>query len=216
MSSGFRGSGLLACLVGALAHGQAPGEHHLYVGAALGQSKLNRNHVFDNPVQSSDDESGIYSIQLGYRFNQYFALEGGYSDLGSYELVLEGLCLTSLPPVCGGPVPTRTEVDGFFANAIGTWPVTPHFELSGSAGMIYREVEFNVISGGDTRYSAQGAVWKFGIGAGFPINDRVEIGLDLTYYMELGLDLVTPVPGVPHIVDSGDATALTLGARWYF
>jgi hypothetical protein len=209
-------SGSLACVVCAAALGQGPGSRHFYVEAAIGQSRLDRTHVLDNPVHSADDESETWSIGLGYRFNQYFALGVGYSDLGSYALELEGLCLTSLPPICGGPISARTEIDGFFANATGSWPVAEHFVLRASAGAIYRDVEFRTIQSLETMYAAQGTVWKLGIGFAIPVNDRVEIGLDITRYLDLGLDLETPIPGEPHTVDSGDATAVTLGARWLF
>jgi OOP family OmpA-OmpF porin len=201
--------------IGAAAYGQSPGDRHFYLGAALGQSKLDRTHVIDNPVLSSDDEAGIYSVHAGYRFNRYLALEGGYSDLGSYELELQGLCLTSLPPICGGTVSARTEVEGFFVNAVGTWPVAAHFQFSASAGAIHREVTFSTMTG-ETMYSADGTVWKFGIGIAVPINDRLEVGLDVIRYLDLGLDLVTPIPGEPYTVDSGDATAVTVGVRWLF
>jgi hypothetical protein len=215
MSPGLRYPlALLACLVAASAYGQA--DRHFFVGASIGQSKLDRSHVFGNPVQSSDDESETWSLAVGYRFNRYFTLEGGYSDLGSYEVTYEGLCLASLPPICGGPVPARTETDGFFANAIGTWPVTSHFQLSANIGMVYREVQFRATASGDNMWSTEGTVWKLGVGAGFPINDRLEITLDVSQYLDLGLDLVTPIGGTPHTVDSGDATAVTVGARWVF
>jgi hypothetical protein len=209
-------SGSLACVMCAAALGQGAGSRHFYVEAAIGQSELDRNHVIDNPVRSADDESETWSIGLGYRVNRYFALGVGYADLGSYALELEGLCLMSLPPVCGGPVSARTEVDGFFATATGSWPVAKHFVLSASAGAIYRNVEFSTVPSGINMYSAEGTVWKFGIGFAIPINDRVEIGLDVTRYLDLGLDLVTPIPGEPYTVDSGDATAVTIGARWLF
>ena len=205
---------LLACLVAASAFGQA--NRPFYVGAAVGQSKLDRSHVIDNPVMSSDEESETWALAVGYRFSRYFALEGGYSDLGSYALELEGLCLASLPPICGGPISARTEVDGFFANALGTWPVAEHFLLSAKVGLVYREVEFKTTTTGENMWSAEGTVWKFGIGAGFPINDRVEITLDVSHYLDLGLDLVTPIESPPHTVDSGDATAVTVRVRWMF
>lgn len=193
-------------------------DHKFYIGLDVGQANFDSTEIFDNPVRSSDDTSMTFTIKAGYRFNRYFALEGGYSDLGDYEATQAGLCLPVGPtPICGGEVRTRTSIDGVMVTAIGILPLTQHFELTASAGAIYREVDYDYrISANESRsLSDEGTVMKFGVGAGFPINERFELGLDVTTYREVGVG-ISSASGEINTVNDGESTVVTLGARWRF
>src|SRR5262245_2776794 len=208
---------LISLATATTAFSQSPGaDRHFYVGVDLGLAKMQRVEIFGNGLESADDESFTGSVKFGYRFNRHFSLETGYADLGKFETTLGGLCLTSLPPVCSGPIGTRMTVDGFLLNAIGAWPLSERFRLTGSAGAIYRKAEFSLDNRlpGQGRYTREGTAWKVGLGAGFPISDRLDLSVDLEHYLDAGLDL--DASGEPHTVDAGDATSLTLGIRWRF
>ena len=63
--------------------------------------------------------------------------------------------------------------------------------------------------------SSEGAAWRVGIGLGVPINERLEIGLDLVHYVDIGVDFDMST-GNLRTVDDGEATSLSLGLRWLF
>src|SRR5690348_9359448 len=92
----------IVCLFAAPAGAQpADGEAHFYLGADLGQTRMDLPDVigFTSP---QDDQSFTWSLRLGYRFNRYFAVEGGYTDFGDFHRG-PGACLAVFPSTCFGP-----------------------------------------------------------------------------------------------------------------
>jgi OOP family OmpA-OmpF porin len=152
---------------------------------------------------------------VGYRFSRYFALEGGYTDLGDFGSNLNLLCTVN--PPCP-EIHVKTSIDGFLVNAVGIWPIAEHFELNASGGLIYREFESRPTSPATvigSNSSETGTVMKFGLGLGVPINERLEIGLDVTQYREIGLGFVSEANQVS-AVNEGESTVVSLGLRWKF
>src|SRR5688572_30252478 len=80
-----------ALILPAAAHAQPPGERGWYVGISLGSATAS----FDKELTeitgvtassiSSDDESGYGKIYVGYQILPWFAVEGGFSNLGTYS-----------------------------------------------------------------------------------------------------------------------------------
>ncbi|MEF1211634.1 outer membrane beta-barrel protein, partial [Vibrio alginolyticus] len=60
-----------------LSHAADSNDHGVYVGANYGYLKVDGQDDFD-------DDSDVIQGLVGYRFNPYLALEGGYIDFGSY------------------------------------------------------------------------------------------------------------------------------------
>ena len=210
----------LACaasLAAVPALGQAPGDdRQFYVGADLGLSRMDQPDIV-GVANSSDEDAFSWSLRFGYRFNRFFSLEGGYADLGDFDYEFRGACTMQFPSTCGSTGDTRTSVDGFLVNAVGTVPIGRRFLLTGSVGALYREVEYSAPASsiGPHFSSTEGTAWRVGIGAAFPLNERLEIGLDLVHYMDVGVafDMSS---GNLHTVDDGDATSVTLGLRLWF
>ena len=208
---------MLLCIAsaGAFAQGSSA-EKKFYIGFDVGQSKLDRNAGFDSAT-SVDDRSTAYTLRFGYRFNQYFALEGGYTDLGDFSATVRSLCIAN--SACLTEVGTKTSIDGFLVNAVGTWPIARHFELNASAGAIYREMKVSLSEPvlGRSSISDTGTVMKFGIGIGVPINDRLAIGLDLTQYRDVGVGFTSSNAGSDvSATNEGESTVASLGVRWKF
>lgn len=75
-------------LFGSVAHAQGS-----YVSASIGQSRFRADtdsfveHYIVMPATSSDrdDKDSAYKLALGYQFNENFAIEGGYIDLGQQD-----------------------------------------------------------------------------------------------------------------------------------
>ena len=118
-ASGTLGLLVVAAITSPIAMAQASG---WYIGANVGQA---RAKIDDPRITSSllaagftttsikdDDRDTGYKLFTGYQFNRYFALEGGYFDLGKFGFTantipagtLRGdLKLRGLPTLPDGP-----------------------------------------------------------------------------------------------------------------
>jgi OOP family OmpA-OmpF porin len=180
-----------------------------YIGIDVGQSSLDRDASFSYAVQA-DRTSQMFTVRGGFRFNRYFAIEGGYTDLGDFTATL-------VPPCAYCPVESaRTSIRGGFVNAIGFWPVARHFELQGSIGVYYRTLdtvsrapEYGTSSTGDLY-----AIYQLGLGIAVPFDEHFEMNLACTRYMNLNLAYG---PGYESFDDPSPRWgALSLGATYRF
>ncbi|KAF1723034.1 outer membrane beta-barrel protein [Pseudoxanthomonas wuyuanensis] len=103
---------LIAALAGGAVFGaQAAEDRGFYAGAGAGQSLVDEG--------SYDDEDTAFSVFGGYQFNRYFALEGGYADLGSLE---------------SDGVGRDLEASSVYLTAVGIVPFTEKFSGYAKAG----------------------------------------------------------------------------------
>ena len=92
-----------------------------FVGASIGKANLNED--FDG--LNVDTDSTSYRISAGWRFNDYFALEGGYHNFGDFEQSFDD---------DGDTINAKLSADGFLLGAIGTIPLGERFALTARAG----------------------------------------------------------------------------------
>jgi hypothetical protein len=204
----------LVCLVAASATAQE--NRNFYVGVEAGWSNLHDSGDFDVQQGVDDDQSVTFSVRLGYRFNRYFSLEAGYTDLGEFDASPSVVCPAIYPPGSCPAFDASTSIDSITLGAVGTWPVSRHFLLEASTAAIYREVEYSYRgASGSGSFSEKGTVWKLGVGFGVPINDRCEVGVDLAQYRDVGIRIGAGANGV-HATNDGYATVITVGARLFF
>jgi OOP family OmpA-OmpF porin len=90
----------------------------------------------------ADDDVGV-RVFGGFQFNDYFALEGYYVDLGDFEVSVTGPAVVEGGE--GGEVSVRGDI-GFEAQGFGvfgvlTYPVGAGFSLLGKAGGIHWDTE---------------------------------------------------------------------------
>ncbi len=128
---------------------------------------------------SDDDSDSGYKLFGGYQFNPYFAVEGGYFDLGSYGFTAE-----TLPP---GTLTGDIEVTGFNLDLVGLLPLTERFSLIGRAGANYAEASDTFSSTGlinvpNPNPTARETNIKFGVGAQWEFNDRISARLEAERY----------------------------------
>ncbi len=207
----------LVCLVATSAMAQGDGSlHNFYLGVDAGWSNLHGSGEYDVPMGVDDDESTTFSVSFGYRFNRYFSLEAAYTDLGEFDSSPSLACPAIYPPGSCQTFDARTSIEGVMLTAVGAWPISRHFQLQASAAAIYREVEYDYRGFATVgSLSEKGTAWKLGVGAGVPINDRFELGLELAQYRDVGIRLGAGANGL-NITNDGYATVITLGARWFF
>ncbi|HXA48409.1 MAG TPA: outer membrane beta-barrel protein, partial [Burkholderiaceae bacterium] len=110
-----------------------------YIGGNVGQSKakiddtkINNTLLGDgftsDTINDSNHDTG-YKLFGGYQFNPYFALEGGYYDLGKFGFTAN----TQPPATLNGNI----KINGVDLDALGFIPFTEHFSAFGRIGMNY-------------------------------------------------------------------------------
>ena len=90
-----------------------------YVGGNYGYLRVEGEDDFD-------DDKDVWQGLVGYKFNEWIAIEGGYIDFGDYGNDLAG-----------------AETDGYTAAIKGILPLTERFSLYAKAGQLWSETEYN-------------------------------------------------------------------------
>lgn len=148
----------------------------VYVGGSVGQSMTS----FNNEVKSTDPGDSnseektktAYKLFGGYNFNQYFAVEGGYADLGK-------------------PAVKQTWVDGsgkgtfketaWFLAGKGTLPINEQFNVFGKLGVTFNHVKNSSSDTDGWSYSASDNRTGVLYGVGAEYNVTKQIGIRLEY-----------------------------------
>ncbi len=136
----------------------------LYVGASVGKASLNED--FDGLV--IDDDATSFRIVVGWGFNDYFSLEGGYHNFGDFEQNLGGLGTANL------------SADGFTLGAVGSVPVSERFALTARAGMYFwnGSAEINNVS----QATPEDSNLYLGAGVKFDVSKQFQLTADWTRY----------------------------------
>lgn len=154
-----------------------------YVGAGVGfnDTDLNGDDVDSalaaegfTSATSIDDGSLGFQVFAGYEINQYFAIEGGWTDLGKAESDSD----ISAPSV--GTAQTEMEVDGFKLGLQAGTEVTKNFSVFANLGMFFWDAEYDSsaqIGGEIVRMSTDddGTDLYFGLGAEYAINEALGV-----------------------------------------
>jgi len=129
-----------------------------------------------------DDTDTGYKVQLGYRINQNFAVEGGYLDLGKMKYTAA---------FTGGAASAEAKADGWNIALVGSVPVGQNLSLFAKLGMIDAKVKVNVSAtgpGGAAAGSADDTSWKgnYGIGASYALSDKWAVRAEYERFNDLG------------------------------
>lgn len=127
----------------------------VYVGANYGYLKVDGADDFD-------DNSDVFQGLVGYRFNQYLALEGGYINFGKYGNNL-----------------AKAETDGYTAGLKVMFPIVDRVELYAKGGQLWYSTDYNVV-GFSGNKDDQGVF--AGAGVAFKVTDRFLINAEYTWY----------------------------------
>lgn len=160
-----------------------------FVGANLGETRANIDEerisaqLLDAGFTSSirdDDRDLAGKIFGGYKFNKYFALEGGYFNLGKF-----GYTATTTP---AGSLIGNIQVEGLNLDAVGILPITERFSAFGRVGVNYADAK--------DQFSSTGAVptptnpspderefnYKAGLGLQFDLTKQVGLRAEWERY----------------------------------
>ncbi len=129
---------------------------------------------------SSLKQNGFgYKAQLGYQVNKYFAVEGGYVDLGEAKYSVSG-------PGLGGDL--KLKASGANIAALGIYPIDDTFSVFGKLGVIdaKTKLEGNGVSDSTTK-----AKLNFGVGASYALAKDLALRAEIEQFNKLGDDNTT-------------------------
>ncbi|MDR2188468.1 MAG: outer membrane beta-barrel protein [Azonexus sp.] len=160
----------------------------VYVLASIGQSKfkdyppkMSAEDIEDGLLANGDDKDTAWKLQVGYQFNKYFALEGGYFDLGEASQKL------SIPDANISGKETY-ESNGFNLSAVGMLPLGDSgFSLFGKLGVFTAKTKqkLSLVEDGDTyreSLSDRKTGVIYGLGALYNITPQLAIRAEYEIY----------------------------------
>jgi OOP family OmpA-OmpF porin len=160
-----------------------------YGGLNVGQSKA---EIDDARITSgllagglgttsiSDDDSDVgYKVFGGYKFNRFFAVEGGYFDLGKF-----GFTANTVPL---GTLSGNIRLRGVNLDLLGMLPITTRLSAFGRVGVNYAEARDSFSSTGavsvlDTNPKERDTNYKFGGGMQFDFTRSLGMRLEAERY----------------------------------
>ncbi len=164
----------------------------VYVVGSVGQSSADINkgrldglltNAGATGLSSSVDKNDIaYKAQVGYQFNPYFAVEGGYIDLGKAKYSASAT---------GGTYKQEGNASGFNIAAVGILPINESFSLFGKLGVIDAKVEGSARgTGGAVNLNGSANATKikptYGIGATYNVSKQLGIRVEYELFSKLG------------------------------
>jgi OOP family OmpA-OmpF porin len=206
--SKFSGVLALAAIVSPLAMAEDSG---WYLGANIGQSVSDLEHekmadsaLGDNLTTTSfrvDDHDMGYKLFGGYQLSRYFALEGGYFNLGKFDFE------ATLP---AGTLAGDIELQGVNLDAVGLLPFTDKFSAFARVGVIRVEASDDFSGTGtaaaiDHGNTDQNTGYKFGAGLQYALSDSVAVRAEAERYR------ADDTRG-----DNGDVDLFTVGILYRF
>lgn len=177
-------------------------ESYWYVGVNVGQSRIDATTaeieqaflVDDGFVATNttlDETDTGWKAYLGYRFNRFLALEGGYADLG--EATFNTTIVNAPPPLnllTPFPVSATATADGTVLAAVLHLPLTESASLFAKAGVFRWQAEFTErITGTNiTRVSRSEEQTDpaYGVGAELRLTEGIRARVELERFKDVG------------------------------
>lgn len=131
---------------------------------------------FQTTEFDDDDRDFGYKLFAGYQFNQNFAIEGGYFDLGEFDYTA-----TTIP---AGSKTGELGFSGWNVDLVGLLPVTKRSSLLGRIGLHKSETKVNFAGTGAVNvlnpyYRNVGLDYKIGLGYQYDVSDAVSLRLEV-------------------------------------
>ena len=164
----------LVALAAIASPGAAADDAAWYVGGNIGKSKASIDNEgitssllsegFSTTSLSDENSSTGFKLFGGFRFNRFFAMEGGYFDLGKF-----GFTANTLPL---GTLTGKIKVNGVNLDLVAMMPFADRFSAFARAGVIYAETKDTFTGSGSVSVvnpnpSKRAASYKYGAGLGF-------------------------------------------------
>lgn len=136
---------------------------------------------------SVDDTDTGWKLFAGYQFNKYFALEGGYVNLGRFDAntTVTAFNGTPITPTSGS---ANVKVkDGLYLDAMGILPISDTFSVFGKLGAYSLKTELSVSGGGGSASEdARNSDLTYGIGLSYAFNKELGIRAEWERFEKVG------------------------------
>ncbi len=163
-------------------------ESGFYVGGNYGYLRVEGEDDFD-------DDKDVWQGLLGYRFNEYFALEGSVIDFGDYGNDVAG-----------------ASTDGYTAALKGSFPITERISIYGKLGQLWSETEYTV---GTFNQDYDDESLFVGGGISFAVSQNLLINAEYTVY-DAELDAESAVDDIDDTDFETDLKQASLGIEYRF
>jgi OmpA-OmpF porin, OOP family len=178
-----------ALILPAAAQAQPAGERGWYVGISLGSATAK----FDREVSevtgatassvSSDDKSGYGKIYVGYQVLPWFAVEGGFSNLGTYSTT------RNVTAPASGSLTANVETRGIHIDAVFLARTQTNFTPFGRIGIVATNtrIEYSTTGavtlqpGVDTVHDQGDGFLKLGIGVDYAFTPNLSARVELEH-----------------------------------
>lgn len=152
-------------------------------GLSIGQSRATiddariKAQLLDTGLTTTsmkeDERDTAYKIFAGYKFSPYFALEGGYFNLGQFDFRA-----TTVP---AGTLNGNIKLQGLNFDAVGILPITKRFSALGRVGFNFVEAKDKFSNTGavaiptDASPSQTDLNYKIGFGAQYDVTESIGV-----------------------------------------
>ncbi|MCW8092978.1 porin family protein [Alteromonas sp. ASW11-130] len=160
----------------------------VYVGANYGWLRVESDDEFD-------DDKDVWQGVVGYRFNEYVALEGGYINFGDY-----------------GNGVAEASTDGFTTAIKGSYPITDKFSVYGKLGQLWWETDYRL---GNLNGKYDDESLFVGGGVAYAINPQFSITAEYTVY-DADLDAEDAVEDIDDTNFDTDLKQASIGVEYRF
>ena len=160
-----------------------------YSGVNVGRSRakiddprisagLQRGGFVSNSIVDDDRSTG-FKLYGGYQLNRYFALEGGYFDLGKF-----GYTATTVP---AGTLRGDIRLKGLNLDTVGILPLTDKLSAFGRIGVAYADARDTFAGTGAVAVRSPSAKkreanMKFGVGMQYAVSDALALRVEAERY----------------------------------
>ena len=171
---------------------QAAGNEGWYGGLDLGRSS---QHLGAGQIDGAlsqqglassstmDDRAATWGLFGGYQFNPYFAVEGGYVDLGKFDYS------STVSSPAADTVTGHFGVHGVDAAAVGLLPFGEQWAVYGKAGVLYAKSKLDASSTGAVAVNSV-EHWDtsplLGAGVNYDLTKKVALRAEYDRYFKVG------------------------------
>lgn len=138
-----------------------------YVGGSIGKGYVDEN--IDGLQFKADGTA--FRVFGGYGFNDHFAVEAGYLDLGTYRDTID---------VAGVGVPVSANADGFTFAVAGTLPLSERLSALARVGFYFSDGQSTTAGITENDPSDQNPF--IGVGIGYDLSEYIEVNLGADYF----------------------------------
>jgi OOP family OmpA-OmpF porin len=144
---------------------------------------------------STDDSDTGWRVFGGFRFNDYVAIEGFWTDLGSFDTSFSGSVDDGGE---GGPVSlggsVGVEAQGYGLFGVLSYPVGAGFSVLGKAGGIHWDADVPVAividgAGASTSFGDDGTDFAWGGGLRYQVTDHIAVDAQYESFDVFGTDI---------------------------